>query len=145
MILTADSVGWPMLYRHVLVRDGRCVFAYLPAALRIGEWPIDGVRDHWCRGKYGEPINWHRIGSILELAGKGHVELNHVKLDPKMGQKAPDSEAHLATVCYGAHHVSHEATSEAGLEFQRRGLAAMYPQAWREFTARQEAVDGTHD
>lgn len=107
------------------------MFAYGPGGRR--EWP--GDPDHFCRDRYGNPIPWHRT-SITAAAERGAVELDHVKVEPMMSRKAPDDEAHLVVVCYGAHHAG-LATSAGGRKYERDGLASMYPQVWAEWSARQ--------
>jgi hypothetical protein len=141
-ILTAEADGWPALRRHVLLRDGKCIFSYLGPIVKIGVQPIPGDSEHFCRDRYGEPIPWHRLrGSILDLADRGAVELDHVKLELALSKKAPDSSAFLATVCYAAHHGG-LATSKAGRQHEREWLSALYPVPWTVFLERQGLAGG---
>jgi hypothetical protein len=138
LVLSADIEGWPIVYRHVLLRDQRCVAAYFPrSGPRLGVAPIEGLVDHYCRGRYGQPINWSRT-AILAAAERKDVELDHVKEHPKMGQKAPDDTAHLVVACYGWHQATQKATSEEGREHERAWLAALYPDVWAGWIQRQE-------
>lgn len=134
-IVSAKVDGWGTLFRLVKLRDRACVFSPVGIALRGGR-PLPGVPDHFCQDRDRRPILWHRANILT-----ADVELDHVKEEPMMGAKAPDDEAHLATVCYLAHHGG-LATSAEGRDYERRWLASFYPAVWSTYLARQE--DAAH-
>ena len=150
-LVTANVDGWPAVIERVLERDRRCIFADMGPIIRLGVSAIRGLPEHWCRGRYGEPIPWWKArGSIRELHRAGAVELDHVKEQPSVGApivkrldkhsyKAPDDEAHLVVACHGAHHGG-LATSHEGREFERAWLAAIYPDVWASWIERQAAA-----
>ncbi len=149
MILTADVDGWPTVIERVLYRDMRCIFADTGPVIRIGVAPLrTPFIDHFCRDTYGQPVSWwHPRGSMRDLHARKAIELDHVKDQPSVGApivrrtdrhsyKAPDDEAHLVVACHGAHHGG-LATSHEGREFERAWLAALYPDVWADWLARQ--------
>ena len=72
----SESVN-PDLRHAVLRRDGCCIL------LRLDP-------DHRCRDRWGE---YHDPRDLDKLT------LEHVKLEPMMGKKAPDDMAHLVALC----------------------------------------------
>jgi hypothetical protein len=80
----------PATREAVLRRDGGCVAAILDPG-------------HWCRDQWG-----HTHPSIfLDLMTLDHVQEGY----GRMGVRAPSDPAHLVTLCWGAHLLSHWATS----------------------------------
>ena len=80
----------PAIHEAVLRRDGGCVAAILD--------PM-----HFCRDQWGRPI------STVDI---GRMTLDHVQEGyGRMGVRAPSNPAHLVTLCWGAHLLTHWATS----------------------------------
>lgn len=80
----------PALRRSVLERDGGCVAAIID--------PRHVCRDQWGRSH----------GSFLLTA----MTLDHIQEGyGRMGVRAPSDPAHLVTLCWGAHLLTHWATS----------------------------------
>lgn len=146
LVLTAEADGWPAVIERVLLRDGRCIFA-TTGMIRIGASVLASpFRDHFCRDRWGEPIEWWRTrASITTLHHVGAVELDHVPEFTTLSKKATDDEAHLVVACAGAHrgtgasHGAHLATSHEGREFERAWLALQYPDVWAAYVARNAA------
>jgi len=80
----------PALWRSVLERDGGCVAAILDPA-------------HRCRDQWGENIH----PSWISRMTLDHVQDGY----GRMGLRAPSDPAHLVTLCWGAHLLTHWATS----------------------------------
>lgn len=93
------------LREAVIARDGyRCVAPVIDAT--AGE----------CRSAFGD---------AMEYAGGyrvTHLELDHVKDEPRMGRRAESDAAHLVTLCPWHHRDSGWATSRRGMlrEYLRR-------------------------
>jgi len=80
----------PAIREAVLLRDGRCVAATLDPR-------------HFCRGRWGD---FHATNAL------GLMTLDHVQEGyGRMGVRAPSDPAHLVTLCWGAHLLTHWATS----------------------------------
>jgi len=80
----------PAIREAVLRRDGRCVAAILDPS-------------HLCRDRWGE---LHFQDALDEMT------LDHVQEGyGRMGVRAPSDPAHLVTLCWGAHLLTHWATS----------------------------------
>ena len=80
----------PALRELVLRRDGACVAAKLD--------PL-----HVCRDQWGHPHG----AFLLAFMTLDHVQEGY----GRMGLRAPSDAAHLVTLCWGAHLLSHWATS----------------------------------
>ena len=80
----------PAIREAVLQRDGGCVAAILDP-------------EHLCRDQWGRRI------STVDIA---RMTLDHVQEGyGRMGVRAPSDPAHLVTLCWGAHLLTHWATS----------------------------------
>lgn len=102
-VLTSRA-GWDVLRRHVFARDGyKCMAPVLDPTQRSED----------CRNRWGDPIR-RQFAGAYDPEG---LTLNHVKMQPMMGKKAPDDEAHLITVCW-FHGVQ-------GWELSRRAISLM--------------------
>jgi hypothetical protein len=80
----------PAIREAVLRRDGQCVASILDP-------------EHQCRGEWG---NWHSPWQT-DLMTLDRVQEGY----GRMGVRAPSDPAHLVTLCWGAHLLTHWATS----------------------------------
>ena len=80
----------PAIREAVLLRDGGCVAAILDL-------------EHICRDLWGNAHDRHD----LWLMTLDHVQEGY----GRMGVRAPSDLAHLVTLCWGAHLLTHWATS----------------------------------
>jgi hypothetical protein len=80
----------PAIREAVLRRDGGCVAAILSPG-------------HICRDQWGR----HHASDDLLPMTLDHVQEGY----GRMGKRAPSDPAHLVTLCWGAHLLTHWATS----------------------------------
>lgn len=88
------------------------------AGLSQDEWTVLRLRvmtrdlaQAWMKQPAGTPWTWTRNGNACVAAFldsqagpcDGHLTLDHVKCQPKLGEKAPDNERHLVTLCRRHH------------------------------------------
>ena len=88
--MTRKDPVTPAIRESVLFRDGGCVAATLDPA-------------HFCRDQWGRTHSSYR----LDLMTLDHVQEGY----GRMGVRAPSDPAHLVTLCWGAHLLTHWATS----------------------------------
>jgi hypothetical protein len=81
----------PAIREAVLRRDGQCVAAILDPGHRV------------CRSRWGDD----HAPTELDLMTLDHVQEGY----GQMGVRAPSDPAHLVTLCWGAHLLTHWATS----------------------------------
>ena len=134
-VVTAEVDGWGAVRAEVVHRDRACIFTPV-GQLDRRDRPLAGIPDHFCRDRWSSPIPWWRIARIDPSGDSALFELDHVKEEPMMGQKAPDDSAHLVMACHLAHQGG-LATSHEGREYERRWLAAFYPDVWATFLERR--------
>jgi hypothetical protein len=90
MAMTRRDPVTPAIREAVLLRDRRCVASVLEPG-------------HWCRDRWGRD---HRTDDLDKMT------LDHVQEGyGRMGVRAPSDPAHLVTLCWGAHLLTHWATS----------------------------------
>ena len=80
----------PAIREAVLRRDGRCMAAILDSS-------------HLCVDRWGHA----QLSTWLDLMTLDHVQEGY----GRMGVRAPSDPAHLVTLCWGAHLLTHWATS----------------------------------
>ena len=80
----------PAIREAVLRRDGQCVAAILDPG-------------HVCQSQWGVPV----FSNDLDRMTLDHVQGGY----GRMGVRAPSDPAHLVTLCWGAHLLTHWATS----------------------------------
>jgi hypothetical protein len=88
--MTRRNPVTPAIREAVLLRDGSCVAAILDP-------------EHLCHSEWGALHSPWR----LDLMTLDHVQEGY----GRMGVRAPSDPAHLVTLCWGAHLLTHWATS----------------------------------
>ena len=88
--MTRRDAVTPAIREAVLRRDKGCVQALLDLT-------------HVCRDQWGRPHGSY----LVDLMTLDHVQEGY----GRMGVRAPSDPAHLVTLCWGAHILTHWATS----------------------------------
>jgi hypothetical protein len=123
--VTERPTDWDALRSYVLTRDGGCCARLVNNSFWKRRWPmLQGLPDPGpCRNEFGGSIN---ATSLLGL------QLDHVKDDLMMGQKAPDDADHLWTVCPW-HHVETNWATNAEVRAAARAYIKAANEAAAEF------------